>query len=97
MVVTINPTFKDRQVSHHGICKKIGDHTADELKDLAIEARRSNNPLLIECFKELPSLKDLLEDKTAAEIAIAQQGAPSNIPVYNTEDAREDIVVNNQP
>jgi len=86
MVLTINPTFDDRRVSHHNVNKTVGQHLPFELRDLAIEARKSNNPLLIECFTDLPTLEELIEDKTAIQIEQAKTGTPSAIPVYSNID-----------
>lgn len=68
MTLNINPEFADRRVIHHNVCKTVGDHSPVELKDLAIEALKSNNPLLLECFKDLPTLEELMADKTAVQI-----------------------------
>lgn len=88
MILTINPTFAKRQVSHHGICKTIDSHTADELLAIAIEARKSNNPLLIECFEQLPTLAMLISDKTAVEIAKATVSKPGFTETKKEEPAQ---------
>jgi hypothetical protein len=77
MVLTINPEFANRQVSHHGICKTIDKHSPKELRDLAIEARKSNNRILLECFDELPTLEDLMAEKTNIQIAEAKTNTPT--------------------
>lgn len=86
MVLTINPTFSQRRVTHHNVCKNVADHLPFELKDLAIEARKSNNPLLLECFIELPTLEELIADKTAIQIEKAKAAQPGLVVNYNTDD-----------
>ncbi len=72
MPLTINPAFADRRVVHNNVCKKISDHTPTELKDLAIVALKSGNPVLLECFTDMPKLEDLVADKTVVLIKQAK-------------------------
>lgn len=68
--LVINPSCADKVVAHNNIGKKVGAHTQTELKLLAIEARKSNNPILLGCFSgELPSLEELTSDKVDAQLA----------------------------
>ena len=67
--LVINPDCADKVVGHSNISKTVGNHTQDELVLLGIQARQANNPLLINCFKDLPTLDVLLAAKTDAEVA----------------------------
>lgn len=86
MTLTINPAFADRRVSHHNCCKTVGEHNPYELKDLAIVALKSGNTLLLECFIDLPTLDEIVQDQTATQIHMAETAAPALTPVYNTSD-----------
>lgn len=68
MKITINSANANRRIGHDGICKKVGDHTPDELVKLALHARKSGNPLLISCFTDLPTLEELTGEKVDAAI-----------------------------
>lgn len=76
MAIVINPEFKDRRVCHNKTNKTVGTHTPAELKQLAILARKSDNRILLECFIELPTLEELIDEKTVTELA-AVKPAPA--------------------
>ena len=97
MVITINPAFSGRRISHHNCCKTIADHTPSELMQLAIEARKSNNTVLLECFDELPSLNDLLANKTAVEIATAKNALPPLTPKWAQDNNPPAVTMNPNP
>ena len=64
LVLEINKEFEDQSMSHGNVAaKKLKDHTQEELLSLAILAKRSNNPILLRCFKTIPILKVLVEEK----------------------------------
>lgn len=88
MAITINPDFKDRKVCHNKTSKTVGTHTPAELKQLAILARKSENKLLLECFIDLPSLEELLAEKTTAEIAAVKPAPPKPEPTKKTEEPK---------
>lgn len=68
--IVINPEFKDQTMSHGNVCAKtLANHTQEELLSLAIQARTSNNPVLLRCFTDLPALSELTGTKIDAEIA----------------------------
>lgn len=68
--LVINTAFGERRVGHNNINKKVKDHSPAELKLLAIEARKSDNRILLECFTgELPTLEELTTDKVDTQLA----------------------------
>lgn len=81
MQIQLNPTFLDRQIATRSTNKntlKLSSKPATEILELAIEARKSNNPHLLDCFTELPTLQELLERKTEIDISIAKTGKPGH-------------------
>lgn len=69
MELKINNANADRRIGHDNINKSVKDHTQAELKMLALHGLRSGNPLILECFVNLPSLADLEADNTTGQIA----------------------------
>lgn len=67
--IKINPENKDRRVSHNKVAAKtVAEHTQAELLQLGIIARSSNNPLLLSCFIDLPTMDELVQSKTSADL-----------------------------
>ena len=84
--IKINPEFKDRRVSHNKVCAKtIADHSQAELVQLGIIARSSNNPLLLECFIDLPTMTELVATKTMADIKTVTDNTVKAVPAATTD------------
>lgn len=75
MELKINTANGERKIAHDNVCKPVKDHTQPELKQLAILGLKSGNPLILECFVNLPSLADIEADNTTAQIATLKEGA----------------------
>lgn len=63
-------------MSHNNVCAKtIEEHTQAELVLLGIEARKSNNQVLLRCFDNLPTMAELVDTKTQSELKAVQDNA----------------------
>lgn len=86
--IVINQEYKDQVMSHGDVCAKaLSAHTQEELLSLAIQARSSNNPVLLRCFTNLPSLADLRATKIASEVAKIAPEESVATPAGFTPDA----------
>lgn len=82
--IKTNPEYAGTVVSHGIVCaKKIGDHTQSELLSLAIEGRKANNRIILRMFSNLPSMDELVKEKTSNELAevklntLSKEAAPA--------------------
>lgn len=85
-LLKIDVAFKDNLTVHDDCCKNLGDQSQAELLQLAIHARKSNNPLLLRYFIDLPSMDELIAAKTTADldavkkntVSATKEATPSN-------------------
>lgn len=79
--LVINQEYKDQQMSFGNVGrKKLFDMNQDELLELAILARKSNNKILTRCFTNLPPLNELVDEKVEAQQAAVTPPTPSQQP-----------------
>ena len=70
ITLSIDTAYNEQAMSHGDVCnKKLKLYSQEELLELALLARKANNPALIRCFKNLPSLADLTDEKLENEQA----------------------------
>lgn len=72
MELKIKAEHKDRVVAHHDTGLPLGQQSQPQLQQLALMARQSGSPLFLDFFEELPTLAELLGEKTESEIATAK-------------------------
>jgi len=66
--LTIDPAYKDCLTIHDDCAKNLGEQSQAELLQLAVHARKSNNPLLLRYFIDLPGMDELIGEKTKLEL-----------------------------
>ena len=66
--LTIDPAYKDCLSVHDDCAKILGEQSQAELLQLAVIARKSNNPLLLRYFIDLPVMDELIGEKTKLEL-----------------------------
>lgn len=76
----INTAHSDQRVTFGGGIKSVKDFTQSELLNMAILARKSGNPALLRCFKNLPELQELEAAKVASEQATVTAPAKPTPP-----------------
>lgn len=97
MILTINPEYANQRVVHNKTCKTIGEHTPGELLQLAIEARKSNNKILLRCFDgPLPSLADLTAAGVRVEIATIKAATPIPAPTTAAKTSATGAATNSE-
>ncbi len=77
----INEEYRDQQMGHGTISKKLKDYTQEELVELAIQASLSGNQILIRCFKgSIPNIDELRISKVDNEETLISENTPPPLP-----------------
>jgi hypothetical protein len=84
--IKLNPAFADRRIIFGKSNKTLKEKTAQEVLALAVEARKSNNRHLLDCFIDLPELSVLTEVNAQIQVEIASTGKASSVPNVASED-----------
>lgn len=83
ITLEINPDFASQRSSTAAGFTAVGDMTQEELIELAIQAVRSHDSLLLQCFITLPSLADLQAAKVALQQGTIESPATTPAPVVS--------------
>ena len=87
--ITINAKYADMRVSFGNTgAKALKDLTDSEKLDYAILARQNGKPAMVNRFDALPTMSELVAEKTTGEIAAIKANSPAPTftpPVLDTK------------